>query len=129
MTTLGIAKEHAPVGCNTVVDNRPSLLGERVCLDASVDQVDRLSRANERAVGLSLDELLLCLLERLVRMNRLLEGFAKLVRQVRSVLSETLGLPIHGRAAVETGLVGVGLIVNKQLRKNTDGLEPSVRDM
>ena len=58
MTTLGIAKEHAPVGCNTVVDNRPSLLGERVCLDASVDQVDRLSRANERAVGLSLDELL-----------------------------------------------------------------------
>ena len=116
-------ERYIPVSRDTVVDNRPRLFREGVGLDTTVDEVNRLRCANERAVRLGLDKLLLGLFERLVGVDRLFESLAQLFGEARGVLCQTLSLPVHGRATVEAGLVRVCLVMYEQLREDADGLK------
>lgn len=106
-----------------MVDDSVGLLGKRVGLHTAVDEVDSLSRADERAETGVLEKLLLCLLESLVGLDCPLERPAELVGYVGCMGGKTLELPVHGGAPGETGLVRVSLIVDEKLRKNANGLK------
>ncbi len=113
-----------PVGGNPMVDNGPGSLGQRVSLDAAVHQVDRLRRSDEGVEGFAREKFLLGRLERLVRLDGLLEILAKLMGKVRGISGKTLRLPVHRGATRELGFVRVLLITHKELRKNANGLQP-----
>ena len=106
-----------------MVYHSPCGLRQSVSLDATPSQVDSLGSPNEGLELPVLEESLLCNMQGLVGLHRLLDSLAGLLRQVGGVRCETLGLLVHRSTTLELSDVGVLLEVYKEGRKDTDALE------
>lgn len=92
-----------PVGGDPMVHDSPSRLRQRIGLDTSSNEVDSLSRTNERLELPVSKEDFLCFTKSLVRLHGLLDGLASLLGQVWRICSKALGLLVHGCTALQLG--------------------------
>lgn len=112
-----------PLSGDTVVHNSPRGLGQRVCLDTSLNEVNSLRSADVALQFSIFRKDGLKRLQRLVRADRLLNCLAQLLGHAGRMSSETLKCPVDGRRSAEFRRIRIGLEFDKERRKNTDALK------
>lgn len=112
----------APLRSDAVVHDSPSLLGKRVRLHPTLNEVNGLCSADQRFVLLVLDQLFLQFVQSPVRVNRSLNKCAQVCRELFGMLSHTLHSAVHGSVTVELRFDRIGFKLDEKPGKNANTL-------
>lgn len=88
-----------PGNRDTVVDNSPCLLRERIRFDTALDHVNGLGSADKAVENIVVANGLLKARKRSVVMHRLLDGLAEVIGHLFSMFCDTLKGCVHGLPA------------------------------
>lgn len=111
-----------PLRGDAVVHDSPSLLGKRVRLHPTLNEVNGLCSADQRFVLLVLDQLFLQFVQSPVRVNRSLNKCAQVCRELFGMLSHTLHSAVHGSVTVELRFDRIGFKLDEKPGKNANTL-------